>query len=67
MDEEKWNKIDSREGVCKLFYEHCYDLLRHWKVVKVGLKNMTSYYQITKVLQLVLSIRQHAGSKGDRK
>ena len=28
MDEENQNKTDSREGVCKLFYQHCCDLLR---------------------------------------
>ena len=39
MDEENRNKTDGREGVCKLFYQHYYDLLRHWKVVKVGQNN----------------------------
>ena len=38
------------------------------KVVKVGLKNIfTSYYQITEISKSVLSIRQHAESKDDRK
>ena len=58
MDEENKNKTDGQEGVCKLFYQHCYDLLRQWKVVKVGLKNIiTSYYQITEVFKSVLSIQ----------
>ena len=62
MDEENKNKTDSREGVCKLFYQRYHDLLRPWKVVKVDLKNIiTSYYQITEVFKSVLSIRQHAG------
>ena len=43
------------------------DLLRQRKVIKVGLKDITSYYQITEVFKSVLSIRQHAGSKDDRK
>ena len=43
------------------------DLLRQRKVVKLGLKNVTSYYQITEVFKSVLSIRQHAGIKDDRK
>ena len=61
MDKENQNKTNSRDGVCKLFYQH---LLRQWKVVKVGLENtITSYYQITEVLKSVLSIRQHPGSK----
>ena len=43
------------------------DLLRQTKVVKVGLKNITTYYQITEAFKSVLSIRQHAGTKDDRK
>ena len=66
MDKENQNKTNTREGVCNLFYQHYYDLLRQRKVVKVGLENIiTSYYQITEVS--VFSIRQHAGSKDDRK
>ena len=56
MDEE--NKTDSREKVCKLSYQHYYDLLRQWKVKKMSLKNIiTSYYQITEVFKSVLSIQ----------
>ena len=66
MDKENQNKTNTREGVCNLFYQHYYDLLRQRKVVKVGLENIiTSYYQITEVS--VFSIRQQAGSKDDRK
>ena len=43
------------------------DLLRQREVVKVRLKNVTSYYKITEAFKSVLSIRQHAGSKDDRK
>ena len=43
------------------------DLLRQRKVIKVDLKNITSYCQITEVFKSVLSIRQEAGSKDDRK
>ena len=28
IDEENQNKTDSREGVCKLCYQHYYDFLR---------------------------------------
>ena len=49
------------------FYQHYY-LLRQAKVVKVDLKNIiTSYYQITEIFKSMLSIRQHTGSKDDRK
>ena len=68
MYKENQNKTNSREGACKLFYQHYYDLLRQWKVVKVGLENIiTFYYQIAEVFKSVHSIRQHAGSKDDRK
>ena len=68
IDEENQNKTDSREGVCKLCYQHYYDFLRQWKVEKVGLKNIiTSYYQITVVFKPMLSIRQHAVSKDEMK
>ena len=37
-------------------------------MVKACLENtITSYYQITEVFESLLSIRQHAGSKDDRK
>ena len=53
------NKTDRPEGVRKLFYQHCYDLLRQWKMVKVSLENIiTSYDQITKVLESLLGIRE---------
>ena len=68
MHKESQNKTDSREGVCKLFYQRYYDLLRQRKVVKVGLKNIiTPYYQITEVFKSAPFIRQHAESKDDRK
>ena len=68
MDRENQNKSESREWVQKLFYKHCNDLLRQWNVIKVGLENIiTSYYQTTEVFKSVLSIKQHEGSKGDRK
>ena len=68
MDAETQNKIDSREGIFKLFYHHHYDFLRQLKVGKVALKNIiTSYYQITEVFKSALSIRHHTGNKDDRK
>ena len=59
-------KIKIRLTIGKEHANYCItitDLLRQRKVVKVGLKNIISYYQITEVFKLVLSIRQHAGSK----
>ena len=49
MDKETRNKTDSREGVRKLFYQHYYDLLRQRKVVRVSLRNITSYYRSIQV------------------
>ena len=68
MNKKSQNKTDSRERVCKLFYQDYYDLLRQRKMVKVGLKNIiTSYYQTTEVFKLVLITRQHTDGKDDRK
>ena len=52
-------KTESQEGVCKQFYQHYYDLLRQWKVIKVCLEDIiTSYYQILEAFKSLLSIRQ---------
>ena len=58
MDKDNYYKADIRDRVWKLFYQHCYDLLSQWKMVKVCLENFITYYQITEVLESVLSIRQ---------
>ena len=66
MDKENWNKTDSREGLRKLFYQHYYDFIRQWKVVKEGLENIiTSYYQIKNVF--IAQYSTTCGSKDDMK
>ena len=44
MKKIKIRVTGSREGVCKLFYQSYYDVLRQRKVVKVGLKNVIAPY-----------------------